>query len=614
MKPTLLCCLAFLAVFPLAAADVPEDKNGIEAQARETLIERLLDRVVERERALLSSLEQRAPLVETYIQEFGEQEPRGPDSRGPDSRGRESAGHEQRGQGARGQDPLAPAGPGPSDAGHVGSATRIAVPDGPKGDHYFLGRVRFGAVISYESLVEHTDPPQKRTLRLPFRSSGGKSGALSFLPRGFAQMAFMDTQDFNRQTYSFEYVRREFLGEVRCLVFDVVPVQARQPGKFVGRIWVEDVGHAIVRFNGTYVQPPAPKGATPERYFHFDSWRVESSPGAWTPAQIYVEEDGSSSAAPSKDPSPPSARFKAQTRLWDFAASPTNRLDELTSILIDRETGVKDEAATADASPLESQRSWERQAEDNLLARLEKGGLVAPAGPVEQVLNTVVSNLIIAGRLGIEARCRLLLTTPVETFSIGRTIVISRGLLDVLPDEASLALMLAGELAHIALGHRTPTQFAFHSQTMLSDADLLQHFRFRRSPEEMLAAGEKTISIMRASPYQNTANAGLFLKALAGRGQTLPRLLQANLGNQVADTAALARLQAFAESAPALEENKLEQIAALPLGSRIKLDPWTNRTGMVKTRPLALLSPREKMPFEVTPFALYLTRPQPAEK
>ena len=59
---------------------------------------------------------------------------------------------------------------------------------------------------------------------------------------------------------------------------------------------------------------------------------------------------------------------------------------------------------------------------------------------------------------------------------------------------------------------------------------------------------------------------------------------------------------------PALDEEKIEQIAALPLGSRVKLNPWSNRIELVKARPLALLSAREKMPFEVTPFALYLTR------
>ena len=113
---------------------------------------------------------------------------------------------------------------------------------------------------------------------------------------------------------------------------------------------------------------------------------------------------------------------------------------------------------------------------------------------------------------------------------------------------------------------------------------------------------------MRASPYQKTANAGLFLKALAAGARCLPRLLSANLGNQVANPEALARLAEFTSSAPELKENELEQIAALPLGSRIKVDPWSDQITLVKTRPLELLSPREKMPFEITPFMLYLTR------
>jgi hypothetical protein len=268
-------------------------------------------------------------------------------------------------------------------------------------------------------------------------------------------------------------------------------------------------------------------------------------------------------------------------------------------------------ADSTDVSPLESQRSWERQAEENLLSRLESGGFLAPPGPVDKVLDTVVNNLISSAQLNVEVHCRVLLTTPIETFTIGRTIVISRGLIDVLPDEASLAVMLAGELAHIALGHRTPTQFAFRNQTMLTDAELLDRVHFERTATELLEASRRTIEIMRASPYQKTANAGLFLKALRSRGGVLPNLLAANIGNQVANAEALNRLAEFTASAPDLEEDKLEQIAALPLGSRVKLNPWSNQLELVKTRPIVLLSPREKMPFEVTPFVLYLTRGEP---
>jgi len=98
------------------------------------------------------------------------------------------------------------------------------------------------------------------------------------------------------------------------------------------------------------------------------------------------------------------------------------------------------------------------------------------------------------------------------------------------------------------------------------------------------------------------------LKELAAHSQMLPVLLRPNLGDQVSDDQALARLQQFAAAAPPLEQSKLEQIAALPLGSRIKLNSWNNKIELVKSRPISLLSAREKMPFEVTPFVLNLTR------
>jgi hypothetical protein len=68
------------------------------------------------------------------------------------------------------------------------------------------------------------------------------------------------------------------------------------------------------------------------------------------------------------------------------------------------------------------------------------------------------------------------------------------------------------------------------------------------------------------------------------------------------------RMSALLSSAPPLETQRIDQIAALPLGGRVKLDPWSNRLEMMKNKPVVLLSPQEKMPFEVTPFFPYLTR------
>ena len=327
-------------------------------------------------------------------------------------------------------------------------------------DHYFLGRLDFAKGLDYTPMVARGDPPKSARALLFF-----KNRAAAFVPTGFAQMTLPDSAGLDRRNYRFDFVRREFLGEIRCLLFDVEPLDKKAPGKFKGRIWVEDQEYRIVRFNGTYTNSSAGR-----MYFHFDSWRIQATSGRWVPAFIYVEESGTEKPSPAP-------RFKAQSRLWGYNLASRGKLEEFVSIAVEAQQRVLDTDRVPDISPLESQRVWERQAEVNILERLEKAGLLAPAGPVDQVLNTVVNNLIITNNLGLEAQCRVLLTTPIETFSLGRTIVISRGLIDVLPDEASLAMALSTELAHIALGHRTDTHFAFSDQTMLGDGELLQRLQ-----------------------------------------------------------------------------------------------------------------------------------------
>ena len=48
--------------------------------------------------------------------------------------------------------------------------------------------------------------------------------------------------------------------------------------------------------------------------------------------------------------------------------------------------------------------------------------------------------------------------------------------------------------------------------------------------------------------------------------------------------------------------------AALPLGGRLKFDPWSDEVELLKAKPVGTVAEREKMPFEITPFILYLTR------
>ncbi len=498
--------ISFVAPVLLSTLVSGQDTNaapvGSLAQASTPVsLDQVVAKVIDREHFFMSQLRSLHPIVETYIQNLKDN--------------RESA-------------------------------------DLPASDQYFLGQLDMSHGPNDRAFANKPDAsffhPISKLTRLY---------QMKFLPRGFAQMAIVD-EDLQRQNYDFAFVRREFLGEVRCLVLDVNPKRHPGNGQFKGRIWVEDQDYNIVRFNGTYY-PHARNSA----YLHFDSWRLNLRPGLWLPAYIYSEESD--------------LRFGFNHKLH---------------------------------LKIESQRLWERQAEENTIERLQKIGLVAPTGEVDKVLLTVVNNLLVTNNLEIqpEIRARVMLSSPLESFAIGHTIVISRGLLDVLPDEPSLAMVIAHELAHIALGHRVNTQFSFSDRMLFPDSETFERLDFTRSPADEEAADKKALELLSSSPYKDKlGNAGLFLKALQSRAPELKSLIRPHMGNGLAEGKSL-RMSALLNSAPQLDMQRTDQIAALPLGARIKLDPWSSRIELVKTKPLALTSSREKMPFEVTPFFPYLTR------
>jgi hypothetical protein len=431
--------------------------------------------------------------------------------------------------------------------------------------------------------------------------------SMEYLPRGFLQMIYLDTNGFDKSHYKFDYVRREFLGEVRALVFDVTPLPKAGKGRFVGRIWVEDQDFHIVRFNGAYGG-----GSRTNYYFHFDSWRVNSGPNLWLPAFIYSEESDLNYAVAKR------LSFKAQTRLWGYNQSASTQEQELSKILIESQTPVKDQSSTAnDINPIMAQRNWDRQAEDNVVDRLERLRLMAPVGEVDKVLDTVVNNLEVTNNLDIqpEIRCRVLLTSTLESFTIGHTIVFSRGLIDVLPDEASLATMVAHEVSHVVLGHRIDGQYAFFDRLLFDEKDTFKHFGFSRTQAEEDAASVKAVELLKNSPYKDQlTTAKLFLDALQSREKEIPNLISPHLGDRVPVNSTLASAVAPStqnpgDASPADPKASTQtQIVALPLGGRIKMDPWSDKLLMLKSKPAGAVAEREKMPFEVTPFMLYLTR------
>jgi hypothetical protein len=324
-------------------------------------------------------------------------------------------------------------------------------------------------------------------------------------------------------------------------------------------------------------------------------------PGLWLPAYIFSQESDL------KDFMGNHVRFKSQTRLWGYNLKNVGRQEEFSELTIESPNAIQDQAASTDRSPIEAQREWQHQAEINVVDRLQRTGLVAPPGEVDKVLETVVNNIEVTNNLDIQpdVRCRVMLTGTLEMFSIGHTIVLSRGLIDVLPDEASLATMLAQELADIILTKPSTDQWGFNDTTTVTATEALGHFSFKDSPAQIQQDSQKAVELLKNSPYKDKlASAGLFLKQLDADSKTLPVLINPHLGNRIylADQ--------LISSAPNLEPAKLDQIAALPIGARLKLDPWSDHVELLKAKALPLLSAREKMPFEITPFMPYLTRYQ----
>jgi len=498
----------------------------------------VVDRIVAQEQAEMQSLHQYSPIVETYIQVL-------------------RANKEQ-------------------------SAV-------PKGDKYFLGRAELAKGVEIEPLI--TDSHAKHNMF----GGMGRLVSMEFLPRGFLQMIYLDTTGFNRQHYKFSYVGREFLGQVRCLVFDVDPVSKDDKGRFVGRIWVEDQDYHIVRFNGGY----SSRSKT-AYYFNFDSWRTNAGKDKWLPSFIYSEEANN----------PMVQSFRAQTRLWSYAPTQDREEQELSKVVVEAPRAVTDQTEIGnDYSPLEQKRAWERQAEDNIATKMEQMGLMAHYGDVDKVLETVVNNIEVTNNLDIEptVRCRVLMTSTMESFTIGHTIVLSRGLVDVLPDEASLAAILAHELGHIMLRHRMGTQYAFFNRLRFDEKEAFRHFGFTHTPEEEQAATQEGMELLKKSPYKDhIGSAQLFLQALNDRSKDIPNLVSPHLGNRVLISVTSTSAVPAAEASASKATSNL--VAALPLGGRIKIEPWDNQLQMLKTKPVGTVAKDEVTPFELTPFFLYLTR------
>ena len=473
----------------------------------------------------------------------------------------------------------------------------------PVSDQYMIGRVDFGKAFTADEYAQ-AQRSEKRHGWLAgsfsFMSDLTKAFHLENSPTGFMAMMFIDPTGFDQQHYEFGFVRREFLGTVRTWVFDVRPKE-KGAGRFFGRIWVEDQDGNVVRFNGTYIGN-ANDEAT--HYFHFDSWRMNVQPGVWAPAAVYIEDT-------LRDPVAHAQSFKGQTTYWGYSLKLPTRESDAESMEIENAQDQSDNSA--DVSPLQAEREWISQAEQNVLDRLTQAGLVAPPSDFDKGLEQETTNIVIGNNLQLpsDIHCRVILTTPLESLAIGNTILLSKGLVDTLPDEPALAAVISFQLAHIVTGHHIDTRYAFNDRLLFPDTATFRRITMNHSTPDDEEAAKKAVDLFNHSIYHDKASSvGLFFQQLEARQKALPALFTPRLGDSLMRADGQPWLMGLTQGAPKLDMDNLTQIAALPLNSRLKIDPWDDKVFTLNVKPAPLLNARDKMPLELTPVYYRLQRYQ----
>ncbi len=517
----------------------------------------LVEKAIGREKVLIKNIQQRTPLVETYIQNTK-----------PD----------------------------------------IKLYQVPIQDEYMLSRVDFGRGFFDKSYQPRGKSAKKGFFKGSLTSIMGLTKALKldtrvmYNPLGFTEMMFLDPSSFDNQHYVFSYVRREFLGSVRTWVYDVHP-KVSGMGRFYGRIWIEDEAGNVVRFNGTFTPPRSEDDS--RLYFHFDSWRMNVQPGIWLPVAIYVEET-------ERVEGDKKVGLKAQTHFWGYSLKLPTRESENVSVKVDDAVDKSDD--TQDVGPLQATRAWITQAENNVIDRLVEAGLVAPlnAGGYEtSVLDQIVINLAVPNNLAFTdpVHCRILLSTTVEATTVGNTILISKGLVDALPNEESIASVVSMQLAHIAMGHHIDTRYAFNDRLLFPDESTFQRIDMYHTEHDNIDAAKRAQEYLQASMYKDKLpSAGLFWAQLADRGKVLKSLNTPKLGDSLLKADGTPWMAELAHGAPKINWDDLTQIAALPLGSWLKTDPWDDKVHMLNAKRYTPMNARDKMPLEVTPIYYKLQR------
>jgi hypothetical protein len=273
-------------------------------------------------------------------------------------------------------------------------------------------------------------------------------------------------------------------------------------------------------------------------YFHFESWRQEVSPGVWLPSYTYFDEQRTWNVGRLTT----SFQLRGHIWVWSYQAAQSQA------------------PANTSSDPL---------------GRLEASGVLAVPGKVERYLDSIVEEIQSANDIAGQAiRCRILLTTPVEMFSIDNTVLISRGLLNLVPDKSSLAVLMAGQIANITLEHSgrpaatESAVFDGHHRSNLTDQGI------RSTPSQQTEANARMRLLLKNTRYADSVSlVEAFFARLALHSSQIPHLMAPALGDDQLGTAGA--LPRSLQSSPI--GGSTSEVPALELRGAYGINSWENQ-------------------------------------
>jgi hypothetical protein len=384
---------------------------------------------------------------------------------------------------------------------------------------------------------------------------------------GVAPMIFPDSGGIGADRYSFQYLGVETLSNLRTWTFLLKPKESAGPGAFSGKIWVAD--HDIVRFSGTFGDPPPRSKGT---YISFDSVRFKTPSGRWLPWRTYLDQTG-------LPPSAPGLALRARATVWGF----DSQAEDLTGT-----AGVQPDESVDSTHVKGAQPSSEDvylDAEGNLIRWLGGVGLMAPPGRFErEVCDPIIQDIVTANQIVLDRQlsCRILLTAPVETVLFEGVIGISKSVFDLAPNSATVAVLIAREVAlakirsrHLDLAWGRPDTLMLHDERDLLNLLYFTPNQIERDQADDLAL--EYLKHLKQYKREDLETSAIFLYTASEACKTRPALLAPRFGDGLPGCGREAHISGMALPAPPGSEPN----PAMHIGSRIRINPWSDTVNLI---------------------------------